>query len=194
MTLDVGIATRPCMGFKDNGDSYYTGRLGTAYLAAIMDGLGHGTQAAEASRLAVECLAEQEELSIERFYRECHERLRRTRGVAAGVAVIDEEQGRIQYTGVGNIEAIVYDRDSETTLISTNGILGGGVMPNVHVREAEFPLGALLILYSDGISGKFRLEDYSELHEQPAQFIADLLLRDWSRINDDATVIIIRRG
>jgi serine/threonine protein phosphatase PrpC len=51
----------------------------------------------------------------------------------------------------------------------------------------------MLIMHSDGISSRFSLAEYYGLIEQPAQFIADVLLRDWGRVNDDATVLVVRR-
>jgi phosphoserine phosphatase RsbX len=136
--LDIGIAARPCYGFKDNGDSHYVGRLGSVWVVAVMDGLGHGSPAAEASRMAVECLKEQTSRSIEHFYRLCHERLRGTRGVVAGTAVIDLEQDQIEFTGVGNIEAVVYAGGVPTSLISSNGVLGGGILPRIHPARGLF--------------------------------------------------------
>lgn len=193
MMLDVGVASRPCCGLRDNGDSYYTEWSETTYFAAVIDGLGHGLPAAEASRVAVECLEERARGPMDNLFRACHEKLRGTRGVAAGVASIDLEKDSVEFVGVGNIEAIVYSGNGQGCLISTNGILGADVLPHIHVRQAAFPPGSMLIMHSDGISSKFKLDEYYGLKEQSAQFIADVLLRDWGRTTDDATVLVVRR-
>lgn len=192
--LDIGAVTRPYPGFRDNGDRYFIDSRGSHHIVAVIDGLGHGVLAAEATDRAMKCLENYGSApSIEWFYSQCHLQLHGTRGVVAGIAVIDEEENSVEYTGIGNIETIVFQDGKIETLISSQGIIGSGIMPHIHVRRSPFPPGATMIMHSDGISSKFDLHDYYGLVDQSAQFIADVLLRDWGRMNDDATVVVVRR-
>lgn len=191
--FDTGAATRPCRGFAANGDRYYVQETDWGLLVAVIDGLGHGAPAEEAAVEALKCLTLGMAGSTAAALRQCDEALLHSRGVVAGVAVIDLEDETIRYTGIGNIEAQLYTGGNVRTLISSYGIIGSGRLPSIREHMAPFPDGALLIMFSDGISGRFRLADYSGLMDQPAQFIADVVLRDWGRANDDATVVVVRR-
>lgn len=192
--LDIGTATRPCQGFTYNGDHYFIKEIGSLYMVSVIDGIGHGKPAAEASDIAVDCLEARWNADVEWFYRTCDQILEGTRGVVIGVAMIDMERDLIEYTGIGNIETQIYVDNSVETLISSYGIVGDRRLPHIKIRRAQFPPGAMLIMYSDGISSKFSIREYYGLKDQTAQFIADVLMRDWGRTTDDATVVVVKRG
>jgi hypothetical protein len=47
------------------------------------------------------------------------------------------------------------------------------------------------VLHSDGISTRWRWEDFSGLTEQPAATIAHRLLQALAKAEDDATVLVV---
>src|SRR5688572_24161191 len=51
-----GIATRPCPGESSSGDRHLVLDLSDHLLMAVVDGAGHGPEAAEAAELAVQTL------------------------------------------------------------------------------------------------------------------------------------------
>ena len=191
--FEIGAASRPCPGFIDNGDRYYVNKTESGLMVAVIDGLGHGSPASEAAEIALECLQQRGNDTPENFYRICEEKLVKTRGVVAGIATIDTRTDKLEYVGIGNIEAQVYSGGNVYTLISRHGVVGYGQRPKTRAHDTVFAPGAMLIMFSDGISTKFKLSEYYGLVDQPAQFIADVLIRDWSRTTDDATVVVVRR-
>lgn len=193
LDFDVGTASRPHPGFLQNGDRHYVEKTETGLVVGVIDGLGHGAPASEAAEVALACLRAHGSNVLEGFYNLCDAKLAGTRGVVAGIAVIDTQADRLEYIGIGNIEVQIYSGDSVDTLVSRHGIVGSGRMPNRRVHSAPFGPGSVMVMFSDGISARFRLGDYYGLVDQPAQFIADVLMRDWSRANDDATVVVVRR-
>jgi hypothetical protein len=75
----------------------------------VADGLGHGAAAAEASTAAVRIFATHAASfpgvvdAIERI----HDGLRATRGAAVAAATLDMDEGRITFSGIGNIAGAV---------------------------------------------------------------------------------------
>lgn len=117
--------------------------------------------------------------------------MKKTRGAAIGIALIDLESSTLRYAGVGNIEVRV---KSQTTIrpISINGILGYNLRK---VKEEEFPYrqGDMIILHSDGISTKFNLNLYPpEFLGQHPQTIAEKIAAEFGRERDDLTIVVAR--
>ncbi len=70
-----------------------------------------------------------------------------------------------------------------------NGTLGA-VMRNVKVTEYPYRQGATIVMFSDGISGRFELK--SEKLGQSIQEAASYILENYARSTDDATVLVGR--
>jgi serine phosphatase RsbU (regulator of sigma subunit) len=189
--LAVGAATRPYPGETANGDGWQVDwHLGACRLA-VLDGLGHGPQAAAATDAALKTLGTRPDLSPGDALTACHTALLSTRGAAMSVATIDSAGQLLQYAGVGNVDAHLLRSGRQERLVAYRGIVGG-TLPTV--RTFSFDLGAewLLVVHTDGIRSRFQLEDLGvELQADP-QKLADAILASWSRETDDATVVIIR--
>ncbi len=67
----------------------------------------------------------------------------------------------------------------------------GLAMPRI--RPLTIALGDqwTLVLYSDGVRGRFTLRA-PEFAALSAQELADAILRDFARADDDATVVVLR--
>jgi len=174
------------------GDAYFIKEFENKVLIAVIDGLGHGSDAAVAANRAVEYLESHYEKSLTEIIKGCHEELKKTRGAAIGLALIDLDRSVLRYAGVGNIEARVRSR---TTIrpVSVNGILGYNLRK---VKEEEFPYnpGDLIILHSDGISGKFDFNLFPpEFLGQHPQTIAERIAAEFCRERDDFTIVVARQ-
>jgi len=159
----------------------------------VVDGLGHGPAAAGATAEAVRAFRASKEASLEGLIDELHHALLTTRGAAGAVAEVDRRQGILRFCGVGNIAGKILGPGQERHLVSMNGTLGYELH---RVREFTYPWSpdSILILSSDGILTHWTLEDYPGiLLRQPAT-IAAVLLRDFSRKRDDATVVVAKEG
>lgn len=155
----------------------------------VVDGLGHGTEAAVAAHEA-----------ITQFHRSCsespagiisavHRALRHTRGAAVAAARIQRASRTVVFAGVGNIAGVVLGPGGQLRrMVSHNGTAGHIVRK---VQSFEYPCaGGLLILHSDGIGSGWTLEGYSGLTRAHPLLIAGVLYRDFSRGRDDATVVV----
>jgi anti-sigma regulatory factor (Ser/Thr protein kinase) len=187
----VGVWSRPRPGETDNGDAYFIRRRAGQQLLAVVDGLGHGAGAREASDAAVEILSAWQGEPLDELFRRAHERLRATRGAVMGACVLDARGGKFHYAGVGNVEARVLGSNVPVRAISANGTLGAR-LGSLRVWSYDWEEGATVVLASDGISASWSIEDYPGLIAKSPQIIAGVLARDYSRETDDATVLVAR--
>jgi len=74
-------------------------------------------------------------------------------------------------------------------LLSYGGIVGHNIR-SPRVFEYDFNPGDIMCMYSDGITSRWKIEDIN-WKEHP-QKNAEFILNQHSRLNDDATVLIIR--
>lgn len=156
----------------------------------MVDGLGHGAGATEA---ADEALA-----SVERHLGESpaeilvrtHDALKKTRGAAMAVAVVDMERWRVTYGGIGNISASLVHGAVSKSLVSQNGTVGA-VLPRT-AQEFTYPIepNTILVMFSDGLTSKASPAAYAGFQNRHPMLLAGLLYRDFSRRRDDATVLV----
>jgi anti-sigma regulatory factor (Ser/Thr protein kinase) len=188
-SLITGAVSRPKPGETLNGDTYLISHLSpTKTMVAIIDGLGHGKEAHLASNLIKEQILLKSDLPLDKLVKYIHHAARGTRGAVVGIAIINIETSKIYFVGVGNIEGFIQTSNGKKSLISFGGILGHNIRtPNVF--ELTFDQGDSLCLFSDGINTRWNNDDI-DWKEHP-QKNADFLINNYSRINDDATVLII---
>lgn len=183
-----GTITRPSEGFEENGDAYMIKRVGDRQLVAIIDGLGHGLGAFQASRGALAAIEANEAQSVETIIRATHEALRPTRGAVLGLAAIDCLTGVVEYAGIGNTDCRVLGGRAPIRFISLNGTLGSR-LDRVKVFKEQLPKVATIIMSTDGISERWDLESYPGLLGLHPQLLCAVVMRDFSRSNDDATIL-----
>lgn len=190
--LELGARHAAKPGQAECGDEWATVRSGRWQRLCVVDGLGHGPLAASAAREAVKVFRESREAdSPADILNRCHTALRSTRGAVMAVAAIDTVRGTLSFAGVGNIGATIYSPEGPGHLLSTDGIVGYQMRT---VRQVERPWTAAdtLVLSSDGLSGRWNFARYPGLLQRHPVLIASVLFRDFSRNNDDATVLVAR--
>lgn len=192
-TLETGVITVPKSGETVSGDTCAIAGDGSRCNFMITDGLGHGPLAAEASQMAASILAARPVRQAADAIEAIHHALASTRGGAGAVATIDPGGGTLKYCGVGNIGGVLYANFKSRHLISHNGTLGH-VARRIQQLDFEFPRGALLIMYSDGLATHWSLDDYPGLAVRHPGVIAATLYRDHERGRDDVSVLVVRNG
>ena len=188
--IEIGAASRPKPGERINGDCFLIHHLSdTDTLAAVIDGLGHGIEAHEASHLAVKSIKAKANMPLPEILRHTHEALLGTRGATIGAALIQTGSNKISFLGMGNIEARIVTSQKKQALISLGGIVGLKIRtPRIYdyIYEAD----DFLVLYSDGINSGWQNE-YENWDKHP-QEIAEDILNNFAKYHDDATVLIIK--
>jgi len=188
--LEIGAASRSKPGELVNGDSYVVTHLGPDLtMAAVIDGLGHGSEANLASQLAREQIIMKLDLPVSVLMQHVHKSLKGTRGSTIGLVRLDTELRKLAYSGIGNIEGFLHTAEGKKNLMSYGGIMGHN-MRTPRVFEFDFNPGDIICMYSDGITTHWKSDDV-DWREHP-QKCAEHIINQFSRANDDATVLIIR--
>jgi anti-sigma regulatory factor (Ser/Thr protein kinase) len=191
--LENGAVCLPRAGETDCGDAWAIARNGNQHVLIVADGLGHGPDAAKASRQAITTFHSRLTLPPTDLLGEIHLALRSTRGAAVAVAALDPSRREIRYAGVGNIAGAVVAGDETRSMVSHNGTLGHEVR-KIQEFTYVWPQGSLVIMHSDGLQTQWRLDRYPGLATRAPAVIAGLLYRDFSRGRDDVTVAAVREG
>jgi hypothetical protein len=177
-----------------SGDAWVSRTSSGRCRLMIADGLGHGQFACEAANRAVDAVTHHCSPELPVLMESVHLKLRATRGAAVAVADIDISAGTVSFVGVGNVAgSIVNGEAPRRQMVSMNGIVGHE-MRKVQQYQYPFHPGSLLILHSDGVSTHWALEKYRGLIVRDPSVIAGVLLRDFRRTRDDATVVVVRAG
>jgi anti-sigma regulatory factor (Ser/Thr protein kinase) len=187
----IGVVCVPMRGEVECGDAWRVviNRHGVSIL--VVDGLGHGAKAAEAAAVATARFASATGSDPHVAVSALDVVLRGSRGAALSIAVIDDVAREVRFTGVGNVDGRVLSAEATGHLVPQNGIVGH-TMPTLRVAAVAWPVGSQLIMHSDGISSRWRLEAYPGLADAHPALIAGVIFRDFSRVRDDATVIVVR--
>lgn len=180
----IAHITLPKLGERQNGDAVVVSHgPDNRLLLAVIDGLGHGPIAAEASNAAVAMLkAASLEQPVLTLMQGVHNALRGTRGAAATLCLFKGH--KLQICAVGNVQ--LSSTNSSIPLVLSPGVLGMRV-PRYRVCDAEISKGTRLALYSDGISSRFRAEETRQLKPEEA---CKLTIERFRKNEDDATILI----
>jgi len=159
---------------------------------ALVDGLGHGFQAAAAASAALAALANEPALNPVDAVHRCHEALADTRGAALLVVSIDVSRGQLIGAGAGNVEARLCQGGGAKQLMTDRGIVGS-VLPRVRPVEMALAPKWLLLMYTDGIKRRFDAQSLLE-DSSSGDGLAQAVLTGWARATDDATVLVAQPG
>ena len=197
-TVELGLASHARPGEKESGDGHLVKSVaGDGMLVAVADGLGHGTEAASATRVALDALDRHAGKAVLTLIQQCHTALMGTRGVVLTLAYLDWTDGTMTWIGVGNVEAaLIYGATADSApapranLVTRGGIVGSE-LPSLRAEVLSFDRGDTLILATDGIRSGFADGLPPGLS---CQAIADHIMATHDKGTDDALVLVLRSG
>lgn len=167
---------------------------GAGALIGVLDGLGHGEQAAEAAKCGVQVLRGARAEPLEVLVRLCHRALAATRGVAMTLARIDFAAGTLHWIAIGNVTGNLVAKRPGGLAVRSSARLAGGIvgyrMPVVLTpQEVSIRPGDLLVIASDGIAEN-HLDGID--FAAPAPVTAREILGRYGKNTDDALVLVAR--
>lgn len=190
--LELSVFSRPLPGQRYNGDAYFIKRYEDKVIFAVIDGLGHGPDAHEAAQVAVYCLENYYRRPFTEIFQLCHKRLKKTRGAAMSLCRVNLKAKVMTHAGIGNVQTRVYSSEvSPPAPFCINGTLGV-VMRTVRVDDYPLPENCIIIMFSDGISGRFSPDSFPGLLSLKPQGLAKRIMDNHARDNDDATIMVGR--
>lgn len=156
----------------------------------VVDGLGHGTEAALAANAALAVFRRYRGASPTEIVEAVHQGIRHTRGGAVSAARIDWASATATFAGLGNVAgALVLPSGQTRRMVAMNGTAGHNAR-KVQSFEYPCPPNALMVMHSDGIGTGWSGERYAPVLWKHPMLLAGMLYRDFSRGRDDATVVV----
>jgi negative regulator of sigma-B (phosphoserine phosphatase) len=193
LAIDWDVSVRAKTPGAVSGDIHVVKEIEAGVLVAALDGAGHGEPARDAVVVAARLLqAHAGEPAITLMAR-CHEALTLTRGASMTLVWFRTQGDRVDWLGVGNVEACLVRARPDAvprteTLVLQRGVLGYRLPL---LRPASVPISPrdVVVLATDGIHSGFA-EDINVWHT-PARIAAEVMDRHWKG-NDDALVLAAR--
>lgn len=189
--IAFGAATRSRRVFEENGDSFIMKQWEGHALIGVIDGLGHGPLAHRAAQTARQYIEQHYDQPLDRLFQGVGRACRTTRGVVMALAVFDGSQGKLRVASIGNIEMRLIGGNEAFRPVLRRGIVGFNA-PDPVCTEHAWDAKRLLILHSDGVAAHWDWNDFKDLSAEAPDVIAQKLLRELAKPDDDATVIVAR--
>ena len=181
-------------GQMRSGDAFLVEPTLGGALVAVVDGLGHGGEAADVAGLALASLRETAGRPLVESLMACHAALRGSRGAAVTLVSLDSDRRRLTWIAVGNVEAALVrpGRDgapSRRWSVPLRGGVVGDRLPPLRESTTALAAGDTLVAATDGLSTAF----VDAVGSSPsATALARSLHRDYARADDDALVLVAR--
>jgi negative regulator of sigma-B (phosphoserine phosphatase) len=186
---------RPRPGETVSGDRSIATRAGAnGALFGVVDGLGHGPDAATAATCAVQVLDGAPTEPLADLLQLCHRSLTETRGAAITLARINFDTDTLSWIGVGNVTANLIAKRPGGVEVRSSARLAGGIVgfripDGTAPQEISISHGDLVVITSDGVSdGYLDTLDFAA----SATVIAEHVLATHSKDSDDALVLAAR--
>jgi anti-sigma regulatory factor (Ser/Thr protein kinase) len=192
--MEVGAVCVPMRGEEVCGDAWSLDTKDGRSVFLVADGLGHGPEAARASRSAVVSFLEQGTPDVTQLLKGAHGELHSTRGAAVALASLRPGDTRLDFAGVGNIAASVLSpQGGMQRMVSMNGTLGHQIH-RVQPFSYTWSPDSVLVMCSDGLLTQWRVDGSPGLIHRHPSLVAGVLYRDFSRGRDDVTVLVARES
>lgn len=192
-SYEYAVVGRAFTGERQSGDAALVQATEDGVLIAVIDGLGHGDEAALAANAALSVLREHAGEPLVALLQRCHERLQPTRGAAMVLAMLDVAGATLSWVGVGNVEAVLIastqDPPRAKLCLTNRGGVVGYRLPAVETRAVPISSGDLLILATDGIDECFAS---AAMPQGSPNRLARRILDCHGKATDDALVLVLR--
>jgi negative regulator of sigma-B (phosphoserine phosphatase) len=194
VALKVGCAGLALAGETRSGDLAVFAPHERGGLVATIDGLGHGDLAADAAEAAATVLAARAGLPLGELFSFCHEALRNTRGVVMTLADFDLGARRMEWAGVGNVEARLvrrsegaHARHAGPTVLG--GVVGFQLPKQIRTTSVDLEPGDAVAFATDGVTADFSavLDPALDVQVQ-----AERVLSLHGKGTDDALAVVVR--
>lgn len=190
--FQVGALSLAAPGETVCGDGWGFALDGEQATLVVVDGLGHGPDAARAADEALDTFAQAPEAPPREQLERVHQRLRTTRGAAVLLLHADAAGSTLRSAGAGNVVGRVVSGVIDRTILTQHGT-AGVVIRTPEQASLPWPPHALIVVCSDGIETRWKPGTLAPLLARDPTLAAAVLLRDHCRGHDDATVAVLRR-
>jgi phosphoserine phosphatase RsbX len=192
--IEWAVAELARPGQTESGDHSLAMEIPGGAIVGVVDGLGHGAEAANAAKTAVRSIERHGDQPVIRVMQECHQSLVGSRGAVVSVAAFSAVAETMTWLGVGNVEGLLLRAQAGATPSRELLLLRGGVvgvrLPTLTATIVAIAPGDTLIFATDGVRSEFL--DEIRAHRDRPQPLADHILERFGRGTDDALVMVAR--
>ncbi|HET6860561.1 MAG TPA: SpoIIE family protein phosphatase [Streptomyces sp.] len=186
----VGFLCLPAEGEEECGDTGGIVEHDGVRTAIVVDGLGHGPQAAEAAQIALRSFRTAAQQPLPHILTALHRSLRHTRGAAVGLLRLHTQEAH--YCGIGNVRALALSPDGVHHRLTGQPGVVGWRMPAPRTHRIPLPSGTTAVLHSDGINPRWAHAPSRFLLRLPPPVLAAAVAHDHRVSRDDATVLAVK--
>jgi serine phosphatase RsbU (regulator of sigma subunit) len=176
-----------------SGDLHVVVQFDDGAVVVLLDGLGHGHEAAQAARAAAPVIEAHAREPVLQILQHCHEALYKTRGAAMSIASFDARDDSMNWAGVGNVDGILVRAQQNSQVrdeaISTRGGVVGYRLPPLRAERLSLSRGDTLVMATDGIQSTFTARMPIAFTPQE---LAETILMRYGKPTDDAHVVVAR--
>jgi phosphoserine phosphatase RsbX len=189
--IEWSMAEEVLPGENQSGDRYVVKTLPEGALLAVVDGIGHGDDAAHSAELAVSALNGSEPLSPISLLRRCQLRLQGTRGAVLSIAWFSTADDTMTWLGVGNVAGVLLRREGygiarQESLLLRAGTVGAQ-LPYVSASVLPVSYGDTLIFATDGIRSGFA--DALNINASTQEIARHIIENHWRKIDDGLVLV-----
>jgi anti-sigma regulatory factor (Ser/Thr protein kinase) len=181
------LSARP--GEQESGDGWCAWWGAAGLTVTIVDGLGHGPEAAEARNAGLRSVADDVSAEPAALLTGMNRRLSGGRGAVAAAVRLDH--GKLAFCGVGNIAARLGSGRRPHGLVSSMGTLGLGQRIRPLGTMLPWGAGSAFIAHTDGVRPGWDLSRYPGATARDPAIMAALIWRDAVTRTDDSAVIVV---
>jgi phosphoserine phosphatase RsbX len=191
--IEWNVAEEALPGQKQSGDRYIVKNVPGGALLAVVDGIGHGEDAARTAEMALVALNGPDSRSPISLLRRCQQRLQGTRGAVLSIACFSSADDTMTWLGVGNVSGVLLRREAygvarQESLLLRAGTVGAQ-LPYVSASVLPVGYGDTLIFATDGIRGGFA--DNLNINASTHEIARNIIESHWRKL-DDALVLVAR--
>jgi hypothetical protein len=192
--VDWAVCATPYPGQARSGDAFVVRPTATGILVGVVDGLGHGHEAADVADAVVATIEATEGPSPTAYLVACHQALLGSRGAAMTLSIIEPDRGRLLWVAVGNVEAVVVRRSrggapAMRWSVPLRGGVVGSRLPPLHESTVSLAPGDVLVSATDGVAPAFL--DGVDV-SIPASTLARRLHGRYAKTTDDSLMLAAR--
>ncbi|MGA4847219.1 SpoIIE family protein phosphatase [Streptomyces sp. G5(2025)] len=179
----------PADGEDASGDGYAVTEDSGVRTALVIDGLGHGPEAAMAAQRAERTFLVDPAAPLADIMAALHKALRHTRGAA--VAALRIAAGRAEFCGVGNVRAVALSPEGVHHQFNGQAGIVGYTLPTPRSRFVDLSEHTTVAVHTDGIDHRWTQAPTAARLTLPPALLAASLTHTHRRRRDDATVLAL---
>ncbi|HEY1115732.1 MAG TPA: SpoIIE family protein phosphatase [Chitinophagaceae bacterium] len=178
----------PKPGETECGDGFHFKQTKEYVKLFLGDGLGHGKEAALATRNAIEAFKQCPDDSPVENLRFIHHSVKKTRGLVATIAFFNLKERKWTICGVGNISTKLFGATTSKTHSPYNGIVGMNMPNTMNDQVVDYEPGQCIILCSDGVKSKWDILKFPGIQRYDLSLLNAALFKDFARNTDDLSI------